>query len=85
MCINAKHNSGRARSAWKTWAFALTPSLVHWTDASGLFCHAVPNALKRTSIGHARRSPMGLGCVKTRRDSIAMEEVVRLRPFEAFN
>jgi hypothetical protein len=28
---------------------------------------------------------LGLGCVKTRRHSIAIEEVIRLRPFHASN
>ena len=31
--------------------------------------------------GSPRMSAMGLGCVKTRRYSIAIEELVRLRPF----
>ena len=30
-------------------------------------------------------SALGLGCVKTRRHSIAIEEVIRQRPFQASN
>jgi hypothetical protein len=41
--------------------------------------------LKADRSNRPRASAMGLGCVKTRRRSIAIEEVIRPRPFQSLN